>query len=80
MASPDASQSSDGKTVRGSGLRRKAVRMVGEGSLLRWPDGKTFVGTLANVTPEAFTAHTVWRYGLVLPVGYHAREKEAGDE
>jgi len=80
MASPDASQSSDGKTVRGSGLRRKAVRMVGEGSLLRWPEGKTFVGTLADVTPEAFTAHTVWRYGLVFPVGYHALEKEAGDE
>jgi len=60
--------------VHGSGLRRKAVRMFTEGSLLRWPDGKTCLGTLADVTPDVFAAHKVWRYGLAFPVGYHARE------
>lgn len=75
MASPDVAQSPDGKTVHGSGLRRKAVRMFAEGSLLRWPDGKNFLGTLADVTPDVFTAHKVWHYGLAFPVGYHAREK-----
>jgi CRISPR-associated protein Csm4 len=80
MASPDAAQSPDGRTVRGGGLRRKAVHMFAEGSLLRWPGGQTSLGTLADVTPEVFTAHTVWRYGRVFPVGYAPRRKEAGDE
>jgi len=80
MASPDSSRSPDGDTVQGSGLRRKTVRMFAEGSLLRWPDGRENLGALADVTPEVFTAHTVWRYGLAYPVGYRTRGKEAGDE
>jgi CRISPR-associated protein Csm4 len=80
MASPDAAQSPDGRTVHGGGLRRKAVHMFAEGSLLRWPGGQTSLGTLADVTPQVFTAHTVWRYGLVFPVGYTPRRKEASDE
>ena len=80
MASPDAAQSPDGKTVRGAGLRRKAVQMLAEGSLLRWPDGRTSLGLLADVTPEVFAAHTVWRYGLAFPVGYEPGRKEVGDE
>jgi CRISPR-associated protein Csm4 len=82
MASPDAAQSPDGQTVRGSGLRRKSVRLFAEGSILRWPGGTTSAGALADVTPDVFTAHTVWRYGLAFPVGYMARGrgKEASDE
>jgi hypothetical protein len=85
MASPDAVQSSDG-TVRGSGLRRKSVQMFAEGSLLRWPnDGdqsrsRPFLGELADVTPDIFTAHPIWRYGLAYPVAFRAGGKEARDE
>jgi CRISPR type III-A-associated RAMP protein Csm4 len=85
MASPDTVQSPDG-TVHGSGLRRKSVQMFAEGSLLCWPEdgnqspSRLFLGELADVTPNIFTAHPVWRYGLALPVGYRADGKEAHDE
>lgn len=70
MASPDDSQDAEGKLVRGRALRRKTVRMFTEGSILRWPDGRTVLGALADVTPEAFKTHKVWRYGLAWAVGY----------
>lgn len=56
----------------GSGLRRKAVRMLAEGSVL---DGlyDGLLGGLADVTPDVFdtrpSAHPVYRYGYALPVG-----------
>lgn len=52
----------------GSSLRRKAVRMVGEGSVLNMPDRPT-IGGLVDVTPDGFSAHRVYRYGYALPVG-----------
>jgi hypothetical protein len=54
--------------------------MFAEGSLLRWPDGRTSLGALADVTPEVFAAHPVWRCGLAFPVGYHTRGREGDDE
>jgi CRISPR-associated protein Csm4 len=59
MSSPD-----------GRNLRRKSVRMLEPGSVLRTLPGQTIYGGLADVTPDIFTAHPVWRYGLALPVGY----------
>ncbi len=75
MASPDESRNVKGKVVRGRALRRKAVRMFAEGSILRWPDddGKTMLGDLADVTPEAFETHKVYRYGLAWAVGYRLK-------
>jgi CRISPR-associated protein Csm4 len=75
MASPDESRDAEGNLVRGQALRRKAVRMFAEGSLLRWPASKTFLGALADATPDAFdpekdgSGHKVYRYGLAFPVG-----------
>jgi CRISPR-associated protein Csm4 len=70
MASPDWVESTAGQALRGSALRRKAVRMFAEGSILCWPDGRTVLGGLADVTPDAFSAHKVYRYGLAWAVGY----------
>jgi len=70
MASPDSTKPATGEPLSGSALRRKAVRMFVEGSILRWPDGKTVQGALADVTPEVFDPHKVWRYGLAYAVGY----------
>ena len=70
MSSPDASGEEPGKVFRGRALRRKAVRMFAAGSILRWPGGAQYPGALADVTPDAFQAHRVWRYGLAYAVGY----------
>ncbi len=49
----------------GQGWRSKAVRMLAEGSAI----DAAATGNLADVTPEGFTAHRVYRYGLAFPVG-----------
>jgi CRISPR-associated protein Csm4 len=72
MASPDRVQSGEHGMLSGSGLRRKAVRMFAEGSILRWP-GTVPLGALADVTPDAYRqsgGHAVWRYGYAYPLGY----------
>lgn len=73
MASPDDGRDASGNPVRGQALRRKAVRMFAEGSILRWPDGNTVRGKLADVTPDAFQTHRVYRYGLAWGVGYRPK-------
>jgi len=70
MSSPDRALSDTGEALSGSALRRKAVRMFAEGSILCWPDERPVLGGLADVTPKAFDAHQVWRYGLAWAVGY----------
>lgn len=52
----------------GGNLRRKTVWAFAEGSVLT---GQTEprAGRLADVTPEALTAHRVFRYGYAFPVG-----------
>lgn len=57
-------------------LRRKSVRVLAPGSVLRALPGCSTYGGLANVAPERFTAHGVWRYGLAFPVSYQGRWKE----
>lgn len=80
MSSPDTVQDEQGRTLSGRALRRRAVRLFAEGSILYWPTEGTLLGQLADVTPEVFQkVHPVWRYGLAFPVGYWG-EKEAGDE
>ncbi len=51
----------------GGTLRRKAVRMLAEGSVL--PATPYPRGGLVDVTPGALSAHRVYRYGYALPVG-----------
>lgn len=70
MSSPDWTKIDEDESFSGSALRRKAVRMFAEGSILRWPDGKAIRGALADVTPDVFDAHKVWRYGYTYAVGY----------
>lgn len=84
MSSPDST--TDGKeTHYGMALRRKAVRMIGEGSILRAPDGRGYMGQLADVTPDVFHpskhpgGHMVWRYGVALVARYGQRAGEARD-
>lgn len=64
----------------GRNLRRKGVHLLEPGSVLRTVPECAVYGGLADVTPEVFNAHTVWRYGLALPVGYQRAEggKENG--
>lgn len=52
----------------GRALRRKAVMMLGEGSVLNMPSSPT-PGGLAIVTPGILSTHEVYRYGYALPVG-----------
>ena len=47
-------------------LRRKSVRMFTEGSVFpRSPERK---GKIVDVTPDIFTNHIVYRYGLIFPL------------
>jgi CRISPR type III-A-associated RAMP protein Csm4 len=74
MSSPDHTQAQDGQVYQGQALRRKAVRMFAEGSVLRYPGDVGGLGGLADVTPERFTEHPVYRYGIAWPVAYQAKE------
>lgn len=47
----------------GQSLRRRPIRCFAEGSV--FPSGTHRRGLLVDVTPEAFTAHRVYRYGLL---------------
>ncbi|MCK6579487.1 MAG: hypothetical protein L6Q98_15445 [Anaerolineae bacterium] len=53
-------------------LRRKAVRMLRFGSVLRAFDGRALYGRLVDVAPDEFKTqpnrHPVWRCGLALPI------------
>ncbi|HWQ12520.1 MAG TPA: hypothetical protein VNL77_06965 [Roseiflexaceae bacterium] len=53
--------------------RRRSLRMLGEGSVIRVPeDGTLPIGTICDVRPvyaSAIFPHPVWRYGLALGVG-----------
>ncbi len=49
----------------GRNWRRRSVRMVTEGSLLRMPVS----GQLVNVTPQAIRpSHPIYRYGYAFPI------------
>jgi len=47
----------------GRSLRRRSIRLFAEGSV--FPRNKERRGALVDVTPEAFKAHPVYRYGLL---------------
>lgn len=52
-------------------LRRSSVRMIADGSVLRWPETGGVLGDLADVTPKRLldaTGQHVYRYGLAFPV------------
>jgi hypothetical protein len=71
MSSPDASN-----------LRRKMVRLLGEGAVLHSLPGRASYGALADATPDIFDparnarGHKVYRYGLAFPVGVAAEAVE----
>lgn len=60
-------------SLESAGARHRAVRMLAEGSVFRAEEGETH-GGLVNVTPQGFTAHPVYRYGLAFPVGVRGHE------
>jgi CRISPR type III-A-associated RAMP protein Csm4 len=69
MSSQRVLRPGTGEVIVGSALRRKAVRMVGEGSVLVASGG--LMGGLADVTPELFGGaggHQVLRYGYAFPI------------
>lgn len=43
-------------------MKRKAVMMLGEGSVFR----NELNGALADVTPDGFTVHKLYRYGIAI--------------
>ena len=52
-------------------VRRSSVRMLEDGSVLRWPAPADPVGSLADVTPQKVldaAGPTIYRYGLAFPV------------
>ncbi|HID92743.1 MAG TPA: type III-A CRISPR-associated RAMP protein Csm4, partial [bacterium (Candidatus Stahlbacteria)] len=50
----------------GRSLRRRSIRMFKEGSV--FPSNNERIGSLVDVTPDAFTAHKVYRYGFIFPL------------
>lgn len=50
----------------GQSLRKRSVRMFTEGSI--FPSEKKRLGSIADVTPEAFSAHKVYRYGYMFSI------------
>jgi CRISPR-associated protein Csm4 len=52
-------------SAAGQGLRGKSVRMLAEGSAIA---ADPEAGDLVDVTPEGFSAHPVYRYGLAFQV------------
>jgi CRISPR-associated protein Csm4 len=55
-------------------MKRKAVTMFGEGSVFR----NELKGALADVTPEEFTVHKLYRYGI--PISLPIKILEADDD
>ncbi len=47
-------------------LRRRSVRMFTEGSV--FPGNDKLLGNIVDVTPEAFKAHKVYRYGYIFSI------------
>lgn len=58
-------------------LRRREVRMLVEGSVMRAPPDAT-LGGLVDVTPAGFVAHPVYRYGLAFPLPVRVGERADG--
>lgn len=60
------------ETSGGGGLRRKSVSMFAEGSVLYRKGGVSDkLGRLVDVTPDAFTAHRIYRYGIPFTVTWN---------
>lgn len=53
-------------------MKRKSVMMFGEGSVFR----NELKGELVDVTPDGFTAHKLYRYGIPLSLPIKILEKE----
>jgi CRISPR-associated protein Csm4 len=53
-------------------MKRKTVTMFGEGSVFR----NEPIGALADVTPDGFTAHKLYRYGIPISLPINILEKE----
>ena len=53
--------------------RRKQVRLLAEGAVFQ-PMGTGPWGCLADVRPDGWNPHPIWRYGYACPVGIRAQE------
>jgi CRISPR-associated protein Csm4 len=53
----------------GAARRRRSLRMLVEGSVLRAEGRDGPYGCLVDVAPAGWDAHPVWRYGYACPVG-----------
>lgn len=58
---------------QGAAYRRKSLRMLTEGSVLHAAGRSGPWGRLADVQPEIWQAHPIWRYGFACPVGLEER-------
>jgi CRISPR-associated protein Csm4 len=61
----------------GPAQRRRQVRMLGEGSVFE-PAGPGPWGRLADVRPDGWDAHPIWRWGYACPVGPARGAPEGG--
>ncbi|MGB9628153.1 MAG: type III-A CRISPR-associated RAMP protein Csm4, partial [Thermodesulfobacteriota bacterium] len=50
----------------GQSLRRRSIRIFAEGSV--FPTEKKRIGSIVDVTPEAFDSHKVYRYGYIFSI------------
>ncbi len=50
----------------GQSLRKRSIRMFIEGSV--FPAGINRLGTIVDVTPEAFKVHKIYRYGYIFSI------------
>ena len=62
-------------SIDAKNMRRKTVRMFSEGSVFKFADmpKSGFYGDLANVKPEGFAEHEVYRYGYAFAVPMEVR-------
>lgn len=58
--------------------RRREVRLLTEGSVFE-PVGGSPWGRLADVRPEGWDAHPIWRYGYACPVGTRLCQGREGE-
>lgn len=62
-------------TPEGPARRRRRVHLLTEGSVFK-PTGEAPWGRVADVRPEGWDAHPIWRWGYACPVGVQIPEND----
>ncbi|MEA3375529.1 MAG: type III-A CRISPR-associated RAMP protein Csm4 [Chloroflexota bacterium] len=60
-----------------SARRRRQLRLLAEGSIFE-PCGPAPWGRMADVRPEGWKEHPIWRYGYACPVGLQQHDSQGG--